>query len=113
MYNVYPSFGIGLTQNRLGYAVYAFLNSKYHFDVLYNKYIIGAALSLGLTTTKVLDKGVIEMIGPFGLSESLYQSSNKVALLDTGIITTYGLYIILGMITLCTLSIGGLLFASS
>jgi NADH-ubiquinone oxidoreductase chain 5 len=79
LYNYKPDFLINLTQTKLGYTVYTLLNGKYHFDVLYNRYLINGALSLGLVTSKVLDKGIIELIGPFGLTESLYNSSRKIA----------------------------------
>lgn len=42
-------------------------------------------------------------MGPFGLTESLYNTSRQMAYLDTGIITNYALYIILGFISLTLL----------
>ncbi len=91
---------IGLTQNSLGYSFYSFFNGKYFFDVIYNHYIIGKALGLGLVTSKVLDRGLIEKVGPLGLTDSFYSTSQQIATLDTGIVTQYALYIILGFISL-------------
>jgi NADH-ubiquinone oxidoreductase chain 5 len=71
--------------------------------VLYNKYIIGPALSLGLSTSKILDRGVIELLGPHGLSQSLYTSSRQLASIDTGVISTYGLFIFIGAISVTLL----------
>jgi NADH-ubiquinone oxidoreductase chain 5 len=71
--------------------------------VLYNKYIISPALSLGLSTSKVLDRGVIELLGPHGLSQSLYTSSRQLASIDTGVISTYGLFIFIGAISVTLL----------
>jgi NADH-ubiquinone oxidoreductase chain 5 len=51
----------------------------------------------------VLDRGLVEKIGPFGLTESFYNTSRQVATLDTGIVTSYALYIILGFISLTLL----------
>jgi NADH-ubiquinone oxidoreductase chain 5 len=62
-----------------------------------------------LLTSKVLDRGVIELLGPFGLSQSLYGSSTRLASADTGSISTYGLYIFVGAITLTLLLFAPLL----
>ena len=51
-------------------------------------------LKLGYTISKEIDRGTIELLGPYGL---LNYSSN-LAKLDTGIITTYSLYITLGLL---------------
>lgn len=98
-----PEFTVNLTQSKLGYKLYSFFNGKYYFDVIYNHYIISGALNLGLTTSKVLDRGLIEKVGPFGLTDSFYGTSRQIATLDTGIVTSYALYIILGFISLTLL----------
>ena len=53
--------------------------------------------------SKVLDRGVIELIGPYGLSQSLYGASSRLASADTGSISTYGLYIFVGAIAITLL----------
>jgi NADH-ubiquinone oxidoreductase chain 5 len=55
-------------------------------------------LKLGGQTTKILDKGSIELIGPFGLEKGLLILSKNIASLETGVITTYALYILTGLI---------------
>lgn len=65
--------------------------------------MIEPALAVGLYTSKILDRGVIELLGPFGLSESLYGASTRLASADTGSISTYGLYIFVGAIALTLL----------
>lgn len=103
LYHRLPEFTVNLTQNKLGYMLYSFFNGKYFFDVIYNHYIIKGALNLGLTTSKVLDRGLIEKVGPFGLTNSFYSTSRQIATLDTGVVTSYALYIILGFISLTLL----------
>lgn len=100
IYNVNPSFIKNLTENAIGRKIYTFLNGKYLFDVIYNKYFVSGGLQIGYTISKVLDRGVIELIGPYGLSSALYNTGNNIAKLDTGIITTYSLYITLGLLSL-------------
>jgi NADH:ubiquinone oxidoreductase subunit 5 (subunit L)/multisubunit Na+/H+ antiporter MnhA subunit len=79
---------------------YTFLNGKYLLDNLYNNYLISGGLKLGFTISKLLDKGIIELIGPFGLTEGSYSASSTLSKLDTGVITTYALYITLGLISI-------------
>lgn len=103
LYHQSPDFAVSLTQSKLGYMMYSFFNGKYFFDVIYNHYIINKALGIGLVTSKVLDRGLIEKVGPFGLTDSFYSTSRQIATLDSGIITSYALYIILGFISLTLL----------
>lgn len=79
---------------------YTLLNSKFLFDILYNKYLISRGLNLGYIISKTLDKGLIELIGPYGLANTIYNTGKNLAKLDTGIVTTYSLYISLGLLTL-------------
>ena len=48
------------------------------------------------------------MVGPYGLSNSIYTSANKISKLDTGNIITYATYIVLGMLTLIFITFGSL-----
>jgi NADH-ubiquinone oxidoreductase chain 5 len=98
LYHKFPELLINLTNNLIGKKFYTFLNSKYFFDIIYNHYIISYGFKISYTISNILDKGVIELIGPYGLSLTLTNSGKNIAKLDTGIITTYGLYIILGLI---------------
>jgi NADH-ubiquinone oxidoreductase chain 5 len=66
--------------------------------LFYNKYITGLVLKLGGQTTKVIDKGSVELLGPFGLEKGLILLSRNIASLDTGVITSYALYILIGLI---------------
>jgi NADH-ubiquinone oxidoreductase chain 5 len=81
-----------------GKAIYGFLNQRFLVELLYNKYISGAVLKLGGETTKILDKGSIELIGPFGLEKNLLNISSRLSKLDVGVLTTYALYIFIGLI---------------
>ena len=66
---------------------------------MYNKYVSRAILNLGGQTTKVLDKGSIELLGPYGLEKGLLKLSSSLNKLDTGVITSYALYILIGLIS--------------
>ena len=62
--------------------------------------MIGKSLGLGLITANVLDRGAIELLGPFGLTNTLTGASRSIAKLDTGVVTQYALYIMIGLLSL-------------
>ena len=100
LYHKNPEFINSLTDNSIGRNIYTFLNSKYYFDIIYNHYFIEFGLKTGNTISKVLDRGIIEFLGPYGLANSLNNTSLNIAKLDTGVITTYSLYIIISLLFL-------------
>jgi len=83
--------------SRFGYNVYSFFNQRFLVELFYNKYITDFVLKLGGQTTKVIDKGSIELVGPYGLEIGLVTLSKNIANLDTGVITSYALYILVGL----------------
>ena len=96
--------------NYIGKSIYTFLNGKYFFDAIYNQYLITNGLKLGYTISKEIDRGAIELLGPYGLSNYLNNTGKNLAKLDTGIITTYSLYITLGLLALLFLVFAPLFF---
>jgi NADH-ubiquinone oxidoreductase chain 5 len=84
--------------SRFGYNIFGFFNQRFLIELFYNKYITGLVLKLGGQTTKVIDKGSVELLGPFGLEKGLINLSRNIASLDTGVITSYALYILIGLI---------------
>jgi len=81
----------------IGYNVYSFFNQRFLIELFYNKYVTDLVLKLGGQTTKVVDKGSIELIGPYGLEKGLTTLSKNISRLDTGVITSYALYILVGL----------------
>ncbi len=109
-----PTIMTGLNEsNPIIRKLYTFLNGKYLFDVIYNHYIIGKGLHTGYIISKVLDRGVIEIVGPYGLSNLLSKTGSNIAKLDTGVITTYSLYITLGLLSLLFLVFSPILLDTS
>lgn len=94
LFNVLISFKF----SKLGYNIFSFFNQRLFIELFYNKYVSGLILKLGGQTTKVLDKGSVELIGPYGLEKALLYISRTLATLDTGVITSYALYILIALI---------------
>jgi NADH-ubiquinone oxidoreductase chain 5 len=82
----------------LGYNIFGFFNQRFLVELFYNRFVTGLVLKLGGHTTKIIDKGSIELIGPFGLEKGLLILSKNIASMETGVITTYALYILTGLI---------------
>jgi NADH-ubiquinone oxidoreductase chain 5 len=94
-----PKILLRFKASRLGYNMFSFFNQRFYIELLYNKYITGIVLKLGGQTTKVLDKGSVELLGPYGLEKGLLSLSKSISSLDTGVITSYALYILIGLIS--------------
>jgi NADH-ubiquinone oxidoreductase chain 5 len=100
IYHKSPQIIINLTETTIGQKLYGFLNGKYYFDVIYNHFIVSAGLQTGYLISKEIDRGAIELLGPYGLAKTFSNTGINIAKLDTGIITTYSLYITIGLLTL-------------
>ena len=94
----YPKLIINFKFSRLGYNVFSFFNQRFLIELYYNNYITDAVLKLGGQTTKVMDKGSVELFGPFGLENYLLNISKNIGKLSTGVVTSYALYILVGLI---------------
>ena len=92
-----PSKLINFKLSRIGYNIFGFFNQRFLIEFFYNKYITDKILKIGGETTKIIDKGSIEYLGPFGLEVGLVNLSKNISRLDSGIITSYALYILSGL----------------
>nr|YP_009487176.1 NADH dehydrogenase subunit 5 [Russula compacta]AWB36078.1 NADH dehydrogenase subunit 5 [Russula compacta] len=113
LYHKSPTFIIDLIDNFIGQKLYTFFNGKYFFDIVYNNYIINKGLELSYTISKVLDRGIIEMVGPYGLSQTLTNTGKNISKLDTGVLTTYSIYITLSLLSLIFLIFAPILIDTS
>jgi NADH-ubiquinone oxidoreductase chain 5 len=95
---LFPELVISFKLSRFGYNIFGFFNQRFLIEYFYNKYIVNLILYLGGQTTKILDKGSIELCGPFGLEKGLIYSSKKISSLNTSIVTTYALFILIFLI---------------
>jgi NADH-ubiquinone oxidoreductase chain 5 len=94
----YPKLLIKFKLSNIGYNIFGFFNQRFLIELFYNKYISSIILKLGGQTTKVMDKGSIELFGPYGLEKKLTNLSKFIGNLSTGVVTSYALYILIGLI---------------
>ncbi len=81
-----------------GRKFYNFLNKKWFFDKVYNEFVTQAALSFGYHISyKIIDRGIIELLGPMGLSNLVSKKAKKLHHLQTGFIYHYAFLMLLGI----------------
>ena len=81
-------------------AVYRFFNNQWNFDALIIDGFILKGLRLGHGISKVIDRGILEALGPYGLQQNFMITGSNVAQYSTGILTDYAMYIVLGMLAM-------------
>ena len=94
---MYSKLLINFKFSSIGYNTFSFFNQRFLIELFYNRYISGLVIELGGQTTKVLDKGSVEIFGPYGLQTKLKKISLSINSLSTGLVTAYALYILIGL----------------
>lgn len=92
-----PSVISSFKLSNLGYYVFGFFNQRFLVEFFYNKFIVNLVLDLGGQTTKVLDKGSIEWVGPYGMGVMSTRISKIISKLSKGVVTDYALYILISI----------------
>lgn len=103
LYQSIPHLLVTIKQSTVGLALYRFLNGEWFFNAAATGLFIMPALSLGHVVSKVLDRGLIETVGPYGLSTVLPSTGRTVAAYDTSLVTSYALYVMLGLLSILLL----------
>ena len=94
-----PNFIYSIKMSTFGIIFYNFFNRKWFFDKVYNEFINQLVLKMGYQRTyKLIDRGVIENLGPFGLSKLFYNNSMKLNFLQTGLIYHSALIMLVSLI---------------
>nr|YP_010394932.1 NADH dehydrogenase subunit 5 [Phytophthora x alni]DAZ89369.1 TPA_asm: NADH dehydrogenase subunit 5 [Phytophthora x alni] len=94
-------FLYNLKISEYGLYFYNFLNRKWYFDKIYYEFINQYILKIGYNVTyKMIDKGLIEICGPYGLTTIFSFLSQRIILLQTGYIYHYSLLILISTIFL-------------
>jgi NADH-ubiquinone oxidoreductase chain 5 len=89
--------------SNIGKKIYTFLNKKWFFDKINNEFISQTILNIGYYTTyKNFDKGIVEFLGPQGLSIFIYKQSIYLNKLQTGFIYHYAFIMIISIIFFIT-----------
>jgi len=72
------------------------MNKKWYWDILYNRLIVNTLLNFGfLISFKTLDRGFIELIGPYGTSNFFFNWSNQLMKFQNGYLLHYIFFLVL------------------
>jgi len=97
--------------------IYNFLNRKWYFDRVYNQFFGQNSLSLGYHHTyKDIDRGIIEVFGPFGITQGIKDMSTNIKQIQTGFLYHYLflflVFIVLFVFMVVVFSMPNIIFSS-
>lgn len=99
----YDTYLVNFKFSSFGTKLYGFINKKWFFDNIYNEYIVKTFLSFGYHISfKTIDRGIIEIIGPYGIVKLFKNFSNTISKLQTGYIYNYASMMLIGAIFFIT-----------
>ena len=90
--------GFYLKTRWLGRKIYTMLNRRWFFDKVYNDFISQKALDFGYNISwKTIDKGCLEILGPYGIAHTMSAWSRYISRLQSGLIYHYAVMMLLGL----------------
>ena len=114
IYQIYETKFVSLNTYKNFYYFYSFFSKKWYFDNIYNHYIVNNILYFGYHISfKLIDRGLIELIGPLGIIRSLSVLTKKISSLQSGLIYHYVFLMVLGLTFFTLLFILPLYFKTS
>lgn len=99
-----------LKQTKVGILLYTFLNRKWFFDKVYNEWISESVLNVAYRHTyQNMDRGLLEFLGPQGISAEIYKYTNKINQISLGFVFYY-LFLLIGSLVAFLLIFSGWAF---
>ena len=87
-----------LKMSDFGKKIYNFFNKKWFFDKIYNEFISQMFFTISYTITyKTIDRGIIEIFGPMGLSSIIEKKAFAISKLQSGYLYHYTFLMLLGL----------------
>ena len=98
MYNIYEKKFVNLIFYKITYYLYCFLVKKWYFDIIYNEIIVKNVLKFGYVISfKMIDRSLLELLGPLGIVRVLKNLIKKVTMLQSGLIYHYIFCMMIGL----------------
>lgn len=83
------------------YMVYTFFNSAWQFNYVINSFIVFNIMNFAhLVTYRVIDRGVLEVAGPYGASRLLIRLTQNISNFQSGMVFNYVLIMIISTVLL-------------
>nr|BCT43325.1 NADH dehydrogenase subunit 5 [Musella lasiocarpa] len=85
--------------------LYCFFNKRWFFDQVLNDFLLRAFLRFGYSVSfEALDKGAIEILGPYGVSYTFRGLAERISQLQSGFVYHYAFAMLLGSTPFVTFS---------
>jgi len=95
LYTFMPNFLVNLKLSNIGREFYIFLSNRWHWDFVYNFYIVKSIFIWGHDVSyKIIDKGILEYIGPTGITIIIKKASSHMSKLQSGQVYNYALCVL-------------------
>ena len=96
LYSFFNNTLFNIKLSYVGKKLYNFFSKKWFFDKVYNEYITQSLFKFSYNTSyKLVDRGIIEILGPMGLSSLITKKAKIFYKLQTGSIYHYSFNILL------------------
>uniref|UniRef100_UPI0030FE526E NADH dehydrogenase subunit 5 n=1 Tax=Cyathodium cavernarum TaxID=351593 RepID=UPI0030FE526E len=87
-----------LKTSTFGNRLYCFFNKRWFFDKVFNDFLARLFLHLGYEVSfKALDKGAIEILGPYGISYTIRKMAQQISKLQSGFVYHYAFVMLPGL----------------
>jgi NADH-ubiquinone oxidoreductase chain 5 len=104
LYTFGTNFLYKMKMSFFGRKLYNFLNKKWFFDKVYAEFIIQSFLTFSYHISyKIIDRGIIEVLGPMGLSNLVSKKAHSLHKLQTGFLYHYAFLMLVGTTLLVTI----------
>ena len=99
LYTFQPKFLFYIKTTQFGLMLYSFLNKKWYIDKIYAETLGQGILNISYTLSyKLVDRGVFEMLGPYGFTNITRNFSNYLNKLQSGSINHYVYVFLVGLL---------------
>lgn len=86
-------------EHRIVKHIYSFIGNAWQFDTLTNSYFVLRIVNFAHNISyKLLDRGILEILGPLGLQTQMIRFTQVVSRLQSGLIFNYTLYILIFLV---------------
>jgi NADH-ubiquinone oxidoreductase chain 5 len=104
LYQNYNTAIMYFSTNKKIIVIYRFVAKRWYFDIVYNSYIVKNILNFSYKVSfKVLDRGFIEYIGPFGIAYILQKYSSDLAKVQSGNVYHYSFIMAISILSILVL----------
>lgn len=93
----YSAYTFSAPGSPISLASYTFLYSAWQFNYIINHFLVKSVWRAGhLISYRTLDRGVLELVGPKGISNSMIKLTQGISNLQSGLVFNYALVILIG-----------------